>query len=204
MTVDNDTKKKNNEEQEDVSKFTKSVTTWIPITISVLGLALGLLANSTIGSVEPIKPAGYGMIRNSFLPKELQTPVLEGIQNQDNIMLPITWKNTTGSSILLEEPRIALTEVGQSPQSRPQQSSFLKTVEKQFRLGTREVMNDGKNPVSNVNESGYSDEEQPCTEPPDPTSDVKRFCFILIGEYPNLSSASNSEAYTLENTILLE
>ena len=99
----------NDDEDEADDSLTKPISTWAPIIISTLGLSLTLLAGSTIGSVEPITPSGYGIIRD-FPGAESRQPVPP---NQDNIFIPLTWKNTTGSSVLLQEPRVVLTEYGQ-------------------------------------------------------------------------------------------
>jgi len=81
---------------------------WVPIAIPVATLALTLLASSTIGSVEPIKPSGFGILRD--VPLAGSNSVVPS--GQDNILLPLPWKNTTGSRVLLQEPRLILTESG--------------------------------------------------------------------------------------------
>lgn len=112
----------NNDEDEEGDSFTKPISTWAPIIISTLGLSLTLLAGSTIGSVEPLTPSGYGIIRdfpdaesntedaesNTVVPRNTVVP-----PNQDNIFIPLTWKNTTESSVLLLEPRVVLRESDQ-------------------------------------------------------------------------------------------
>jgi len=97
---------------------------WIAATTAILALFVSLASmaftlywNSPIGDVQPVSPTALGIVRGM----KVEIEGVEGTERlaeapSDHIVLPLTWQNDSGSSVLVKTPKMVLQELDKAPE----------------------------------------------------------------------------------------
>jgi hypothetical protein len=109
------------------------------LAVSTIALVISILAEWTPGTVRPLKPSGYGIIREV------------GSFPSDHIVLSLEWQNTSSDPILVRHPYLLLRELG-----------------------------------------------------PDGEETGNELRFVLAGEYPDISTDSFKERYSIQTSFAVD
>jgi hypothetical protein len=80
--------------------------------ISIISLLFTLYSSSSLGSVTLLEPSGYGIVRGIYPPQtddgESSTSPRNARNGADHLFVPVEWRNNSGGTILIKEPRLVL------------------------------------------------------------------------------------------------
>lgn len=107
--------------------------------------------STSLGEVTPLEPSGYAIVRGVDPSFEGEPKPGEGVGvgpwPSDHIVLPIEWKNSSGSSALVRDPVLVFSEVGQNEASTNGEIRF-------FLVG--ELPEISPTVLNNINEKPYT------------------------------------------------
>lgn len=101
----------NNESKEGRRWHIETSISVIALLASIISLYFSIIG--TPGTIQPIKPTGYGIIRG------------DGSFPSDSIVLPIEWENTSGKPIVIRQPELILNELDSNGQKTGNKYRFL-------------------------------------------------------------------------------
>lgn len=92
-------------------------TAILAIVVSIVSLGFTLFWNSPIGEVQPIEPTEIAIVRGI----RWNIEGTEGTERlatapSDHIVMPLSWQNNSGSSVLIHAPRLVLRELSKAPE----------------------------------------------------------------------------------------
>lgn len=77
----------------------------VAVVFSGISLIFTLVRNSALGEVGPVEPSAYGVVRGVDRVQGI------GPHPSDHLLLPIEWKNASGRTAIVKQPRLTLQKL---------------------------------------------------------------------------------------------